>query len=121
MSCMVVQTRRKRRTTQTIETDMRPFTDFQPVHGGSAIYQQLADEIQRRVSEGELKAGDRLPPQREFARLVGVNVTTITRAFATLHRRGLVSSRPGRGSVIIMPNSSLACVSAPEVETVSID
>ena len=36
---------------------MRPFTDFQPVDGGSAIYQQLADEIQRRVSEGELKTG----------------------------------------------------------------
>ena len=100
---------------------MGSFTDFRPVDGGAAIYQQLADEIQRRVTEGELKAGDRLPPQREFARLVGVNVTTVTRAFAALHRRGLVSSRPGRGSVITEPTSAITFASAPETDTGLVD
>ena len=79
---------------------MQPFADFRPADDGGAIYQQLADEVQRRVSAGELKAGDRLPPQREFARMLGVNLTTVTRAFAALQRRGVVASRPGRGSVI---------------------
>ena len=81
---------------------MQPFTDFRPVDGGGAIYQQLADEIQRRVAEGELKAGDRLPPQREFARMLGVNVTTVTRAFAALQRRGLVA-RAGPGAARSSP------------------
>ena len=99
---------------------MHSFTDFRPVDGGAAIYQQLADEIQRRVAEGELKAGDRLPPQREFARLLGVNVTTVTRAFAALHRRGLVSSRPGRGSMITEPTSAIAFASAPEIDAFSL-
>lgn len=100
---------------------MHSFSDFHPVNDGSAIYLQLADEIQRRVSEGQLKAGDRLPPQREFARLLDVNVTTVTRAFAALHQRGLVSSRPGRGSVITGPASAIEFASAPEIGTGTID
>ena len=100
---------------------MQSFSDFRPADGGSAIYQQLADEIQRRISNGELRPGDRLPSQREFAELLGINVTTVTRAFAALHRRGLVSSRPGRGSVITGPVSAIAFASAPESEIGLID
>jgi len=93
---------------------MQTFADFQPSAGGGAIYQQLADEVQRRVDEGLLKAGDRLPPQREFARLLGVNLTTVTRAFAAMQQRGLVASRPGLGSVITSPARENAFASAPE-------
>jgi DNA-binding transcriptional MocR family regulator len=118
---MVIQMPPRKYKNEAIEGSMHPFAEFHPVAGDVPIYQQLADEIQRRVSEGELKAGDRLPPQREFARLLGVNVTTITRAFAALHRRGLVSSRAGRGSVITGPTSAIAFASAPEVETGLID
>ena len=60
---------------QTSGTTMHSFSDFRPVEDGPAIYQQLADEIHRRVTEGELTPGDRLPPQREFARMVGVNLS----------------------------------------------
>jgi DNA-binding transcriptional MocR family regulator len=100
---------------------MHSFTDFRPVDDGGAIYQQLADEIQRRVAEGQLKAGDRLPPQREFARMLGVNLTTVTRAFAALQRRGVVASRPGRGSVIMGAASEISFASAPERELGLID
>ena len=99
----------------------RSFSEFRPVDNNVALYVQLADEIQRRISEGELKAGDRLPSHREFARMLGFNVTTVTRAFAALHRRGLVSSRPGRGSVITGPTSTIAFASAPEAGTGLID
>jgi DNA-binding transcriptional MocR family regulator len=100
---------------------MHSFSDFRPVEDGPAIYQQLADEIHRRVTEGELTPGDRLPPQREFARMVGVNLTTVTRAFAALQRRGVVASRPGRGSVVTGGASELAFASAPEREPGLID
>src|SRR5262245_40574914 len=55
----------------TSETTMQPLSDFQPTDDGGAIYQQLADEIRRRVAAGELKVGERLPPQRELARMLG--------------------------------------------------
>ncbi|WP_342619546.1 PLP-dependent aminotransferase family protein [Rhodoferax sp. GW822-FHT02A01] len=100
---------------------MQSFNDFTPAHDGGAIYQQLADEIERRVTVGQLKPGEHLPPQREFARILGVNLTTITRAFATLQRRGVVASRPGRGSVVTGLAEELAFVSAPEREPGLID
>lgn len=101
--------------------EMQSLADFRPTAEGGAIYQQLADEIQRRVAAGELKAGDRLPPQREFARLLDVNLTTVTRAFAALQRRGVVTSRPGRGSVIAGPAQDVSFVSAPDRDTSLID
>ncbi|TIW03192.1 MAG: GntR family transcriptional regulator, partial [Mesorhizobium sp.] len=36
-----------------------------------------------------LQPGDRLPPQRELARLLGVDLTTVTRAFSEARRRNL--------------------------------
>ncbi|WP_342358729.1 PLP-dependent aminotransferase family protein [Terrarubrum flagellatum] len=68
--------------------------------GDGPVYQRLADAIGDRIARGELSEGDRLPPHREIARALGINVTTVTRAFATLQERGLVEARPGRGTLI---------------------
>src|SRR5260370_33496218 len=64
------------------------------------IYQRLADAIGERIASGELVGGARLPPHREIARALGINVTTVTRAFSALQQRGLVEARPGRGTLI---------------------
>lgn len=64
------------------------------------VYRRLADAIAQRIASGELAAGDRLPPQRDIARTVGVNVTTVTRAFSSLQQRGLVEARRGRGTLV---------------------
>jgi DNA-binding transcriptional MocR family regulator len=64
------------------------------------VYQRLADAIGQRIASGELVNGDRLPPHREIARALGINVTTVTRAFSALQQRGLVEARPGRGTRI---------------------
>ncbi|HZZ25377.1 MAG TPA: GntR family transcriptional regulator, partial [Roseiarcus sp.] len=53
-----------------------------------------------RIARGELVEGERLPPHREIARSLGINVTTVTRAFSALQQRGLVEARPGRGTLI---------------------
>ena len=95
--------------------------DIQLTEDGGALYRQLADGINRMVSEGALKPGDRLPPQRDIARQLGINLTTVTRAFATLQQRGLVESRAGRGSLILGPASALEFVSSPADEAGLID
>jgi DNA-binding transcriptional MocR family regulator len=65
------------------------------------IYRRIADSIAARIARGELEPGERLPNHRDLATEFKVNVTTITRAFHTLKRRGLVETRPGRGTVIL--------------------
>lgn len=89
--------------------------------GDVPIYRQIADLIAQSVVDGRLAVGDRLPPQRDIARMAGVNLTTVTRAFATLQQRGLVESRPGRGSIIADPSTTASFKSAPVEEQGFID
>ncbi|MCC6179516.1 MAG: GntR family transcriptional regulator [Chloroflexi bacterium] len=64
------------------------------------LYERIAADILRRVASGELRPGDRLPPVRQAARLWGVNLNTVARAYATLSERGVVESRAGGGTVV---------------------
>jgi DNA-binding transcriptional MocR family regulator len=86
------------------------------------IYQRLADAIGARIASGELVGGERLPPHREIARTLGINVTTVTRAFSALQERGLVEARPGRGTLIVSRETEEASFkSAPSDEAGLID
>ena len=64
------------------------------------IYAQIVDAIDRAVAAGTLREGDRLPPQRSLAETLGVDLTTVTRAYAEARRRGLLDAVTGRGSFI---------------------
>lgn len=63
-------------------------------------YRRLADALEQAVAEGELQAGDQIPAQREVARLVGLDFTTVTRAYALARERGLIEGATGRGTFI---------------------
>jgi DNA-binding transcriptional MocR family regulator len=67
---------------------------------GSPLYVQLADAVERAIETGALVSGDRLPPHHNLARDLDVNITTITKAFSVLKEKGLVDSRPGRGTIV---------------------
>lgn len=60
------------------------------------IVEALESDIKTRV----LKPGDRLPPQRQMASDLGIDLTTVTRAINEAARRGLVETQPGSGSFI---------------------
>ncbi|HEX3350584.1 MAG TPA: PLP-dependent aminotransferase family protein [Acetobacteraceae bacterium] len=68
--------------------------------GDLPVYQRLAEAIGKQIARNGLAEGDRLPPHREIARALGVNVTTVTRAISVLQQRGLLEARPGRGTVV---------------------
>ncbi len=89
--------------------------------GDAPVYQRLADAIGERIASGELTSGDRLPPHREIAKALGINVTTVTRAFAALQDRGLVEARPGRGTLIAAAPAEQSFQSAPSDEDDLID
>jgi DNA-binding transcriptional MocR family regulator len=63
-------------------------------------YRVLADAMAADITAGRLRAGDRLPTQRRFARDRGIAVSTASRAYAELSRRGLVAGEVGRGTFV---------------------
>jgi len=64
------------------------------------IYLALADAIEAAIGSGELHPGDRLPPQRKVAEKLGVDFTTITRAYGLARERGLLEGTVGRGTFV---------------------
>ena len=68
--------------------------------GGAPMYARVVEALEAAVREGELQAGDQLPPQRAVAGLLGVDLTTITRAYAAARARGLIEGTVGRGTFI---------------------
>jgi DNA-binding transcriptional MocR family regulator len=63
-------------------------------------YLKLADTIAAEIADGTLRPGDRLPPQRSFAYGRKIAVSTASRVYAELLRRGLVVGEVGRGTFI---------------------
>lgn len=64
------------------------------------IYQQVVDEIKSHLARGELREGASLPPVRQVAADLGVNLNTIATAYRELQREGLISIRHGAGAVV---------------------
>jgi GntR family transcriptional regulator len=64
------------------------------------IYQQVVDEIKSLIARGELREGTALPPVRQVAADLGVNLNTIATAYRELQREGLIIVRHGAGAVV---------------------
>lgn len=63
-------------------------------------YRRIAQALENAVAEGELAPGDQIMAQREVARIVGIDFTTVTRAYALARERGLIEGTTGRGTFI---------------------
>lgn len=70
-----------------------------------ALHEQVAAEIRRAIADGEAQPGERLPPARDLAAVIGVNTNTVLRALRTLREEGLVEFRRGRGIRVVGPAS----------------
>ena len=67
---------------------------------GSALYVQLAKELESCIASGRLKSGDRLPSERELAKQLGLSRTTVVNSYRELESRGFVRSHVGRGTFV---------------------
>ena len=61
------------------------------------LYEQVAADIRRAIAEGEAQPGERLPPAKDLAAVLGVNANTVFRALRVLRDEGLLEFRRGRG------------------------
>ena len=78
------------------------FENFIP-EDGVPIYQQIVRHIKRGIVSGKIKSGDEVPSRRMLSALLGVNPNTIQKAFALLEGEGLMESRPGAKSYMVIP------------------
>jgi DNA-binding transcriptional MocR family regulator len=67
----------------------------------SPRYMVIADIIQMDIRSGRLVPGDRLPPQRELAKRLDIDFTTVARGYVEARKRGLVDTHVGRGTFIL--------------------
>jgi DNA-binding transcriptional MocR family regulator len=65
-----------------------------------SLYLAIADALEHDIRGGLLKPGQKMPTHRELADIIGVNVTTVTRAYKEAERRGLITGTVGRGTYI---------------------
>ena len=65
------------------------------------IYLQVVDEIKGLVARGELEPGVALPPVRQVAADLGVNLNTIAAAYRELQKEGLLKVRHGAGATVL--------------------
>ena len=68
--------------------------------GAEAKYLTIANALAAAVERGELAPGDRLPPQRRVAEALGVDLTTVTRAYAQARSMGVLEGETGRGTFV---------------------
>jgi len=63
----------------------------------TALHDQVASQIRRAIADGEAQPGERLPPARDLAAVMGVNTNTVLRALRVLRDEGLLEFRRGLG------------------------
>lgn len=84
----------------------------------SPKYRALADLLTDDILTGKLPPHTKLPPQRELADYLDLNLSTITRAFQLCTQKGLLYGITGRGT-FVSPNAAIDIAIADEKEEAS--
>ena len=64
------------------------------------IYEEIVRQIRTLISEGKLKSGDKLPPERELAERFKVSRPSVREAMRALESMGLIEIRLGEGTFV---------------------
>lgn len=79
-----------------------------------SLAEQIAVQVRIGIVNCELVPGERLPPARDLAAALGVNMHTVLRAYSALREDGIIEMRQGRGAWV-RPNAQPAFVRLTEL------
>src|SRR5437764_3025251 len=88
--------------THTINLKMAHCMDWTPTledRSGPA-YQRIVDALSADIASGRLRRGQQLPTHRSLAKALGLDLTTVTRAYRQARQRGLTEARVGQGTFV---------------------
>jgi len=83
-----------------LPVNARPVDPF----GAEYAYVQVADDVERRITDGEISA--KLPSERDLADEYGVAYTTVRHAMAILRERKVIVTVHGRGTFVARPSAT---------------
>ena len=86
-------------------------------NNGTPVYRQIVEQIQELVNNGSIKPGYKLPSSRSLSGKLGINRSTVYKAYQELWALGYVESRPGSYSFIRKRNE-LADISEENTKSV---
>ncbi|WP_327594963.1 winged helix-turn-helix domain-containing protein [Streptomyces chartreusis] len=86
---------------------------------GRAAYLQIADEFKRKIRDGELAPGDKLPSEADLMAKHGVSRTVARQAISRLREDGYAISHQGKGSFAALPGEGAAAKRSPEFEQIT--
>ncbi|HKO99688.1 MAG TPA: FadR/GntR family transcriptional regulator [Pyrinomonadaceae bacterium] len=95
-------------------TDSRrtTFKTVDPERQGTTA-EEIAVQLRGMIHRGELRSGDRLPPERDLAKMLGVSRPTLRAGISSLAAVGVLRSRPGAGTFVVEPEGSPSLDSGP--------
>lgn len=85
----------------------KPISTFDLPVRAERLSDKVAAQIQQMMRSGELKTGDKLPPERELVERMGVSRTVVREAVRSLAAKGLLDARSGGGTIVLAPSSAV--------------
>ena len=64
------------------------------------LYISIANCLEEDIKKGILEGGNKLPPQRVIANYIGINLSTVTRAYKLCEEKGLIKGVTGKGTFV---------------------
>lgn len=91
------------------------------IHSKNPLYLALAETLEADIHNGTLRPGTKLPPQRELADFLDINVSTVSRAFKICSNKGLLSSAVGSGTFVSYDVNTSTLVLPEQADSALID
>ncbi len=88
------------------------FKTLDPEHAGTTSEGVVA-QLREMIHRGELRPGDRLPPERDLAKLLGVSRPTLRAGIRSLAAVGVLQSRQGAGTFVVKSDGPPSLDSSP--------